>query len=104
MAEGMSAGLAWMASWNSCCSTMPSACSTSSASPTRWTGTSTRDDLVAPDDHEVDVGDRPPDRVALELAGHGQVARAVDVEGEEGVEPRLVGQGGPQLMAVDGHG
>src|SRR5207237_5186808 len=62
------------------------------------------DYLVPAHDHEVDVPDRSPHRVALQLAGHGQVRRAVHLEGEQGVETGLGGQGGPQLTAVHRYG
>ena len=51
------------------------------------------DDLVPPDDHEVDVGHGALQRVTLQLPGHGQVAGAVDLQADEGVEPGLLGQG-----------
>ena len=38
------------------------------------------DDLVATDDDEVDVGDRLGDRMALHLAGDGQVGARARVE------------------------
>src|SRR5207302_3505158 len=62
------------------------------------------DDLVPAHDHEVDVPDRSPHRVALQLAGHGQVRGAVHLEGEQGVETGVGGQGGPQLTAVHRYG
>ena len=62
------------------------------------------DDLVAADDHEVDVGHRALQRVTLQLAGHGQVAGALDLQPDEGVETGFLVQREPEGLAVDGQG
>src|SRR5581483_819171 len=59
------------------------------------------DDLVAADDDEVDVHDRVAHRVALELAGHGEVLGAVELELEKGVEARVGGEGVAQGPPLD---
>ena len=60
------------------------------------------DDLVAADDHEVDVGDRLGHRVALHLAGQGEVGARAGVEGQELVGPGLAVERDPQLTGHDG--
>ena len=62
------------------------------------------DDLVAAHDHEVDVGHRLSHRVALHLAGEGEVGARPGVERQELVGPGLAVQGGPQLPGDDGDG
>jgi len=57
----------------------------------------------APDGYDDLVAERAH-RVPLQLAGQGQVGRTVDLEVEEGVEPRLGGEGRTQGTRLDRHG
>ncbi len=61
------------------------------------------DDLVTPDDHEVDMGDRLGHRMALHLAGQRQVGALGCLEREELVGPGLTVEGDPELAGHDRH-
>ena len=100
---GMSAGLALMWRVNSCWSTMPSPCCDLDGLADQVDRDLGRDHLVPPHDLEVDVGDHVPERVVLDVAGQGQVVVRPDLEGEQGVEPGLAGQGDLELAGHDGH-
>ena len=60
--------------------------------------------LVAADAQEVDVEDVAAHRVALEVLDHDELAAAVDVEVDQGVEAGLAGEGVAQLAPDDGDG
>ena len=57
---------------------------------------------VAVDADEVDVHQDPLGGVAVDLAGEGEHALAVDVEGDQGVGTRLAGE--DVLQLAGGHG
>ena len=62
------------------------------------------DDLVPAHDDEVDVRHRLGHRVALHLAGQGQVGARAGVEGEQLVGPGLTVERHPELAGDHGHG
>ena len=83
----MSAGLALTLRVNSCWSTMPSPWCTSIGLADQVDGDLGGDDLVAPDDEEVDVGDHVLDRVVLDVTGQGQEVGAVDLSESRVLRP-----------------
>ena len=100
----MAPGLALTVRVKSSCSTMPS-------SPLDLLGLALEHDrhvdldrVVRDDLQEVDVDDRPADRVALEVLDDGQVLVSVDLQGDQGVEAGVGGQGGAQVGPLDGDG
>ncbi len=62
------------------------------------------DDLVTPDDEEVDVGDDAAHRVALDVTGQGEVACAVDLEVEQRIETGVARDGLAELSGDHRHG
>ena len=84
----------------SCSSSPPSR--TPVASPTRWTRDLGAHRDVAADADEVDVHQLAPRGVALDLAGEGEHALAVDVEGDQRVGAALPGEDVLQLAGRDG--
>ena len=59
---------------------------------------------VAGDPQEVDVDHVATDRVPLDVLDDGEVLAAVDIEGDQGVEPGLGDQRGPQIGPLHGDG
>jgi len=63
-----------------------------------------RDDLVAADNQEVDVGDGVAHRVALHVTGQGEEGLIAGLQLKELVGAGLTGKGDAQLSALDGDG
>jgi hypothetical protein len=62
-----------------------------------------RNDLVAPDDEEVDVGDHVLDRVVLDVTRQGEEVVPADREREQGVAAGLAGHRDLELAGLDRH-
>ncbi len=84
----MALGRAFTLIENSVCSRRPPS-RTPTGSPVRCSGDLGVDRLVGPHPHEVDVQQRAPHRVALDLAGQGELAVALDHSSMRVLAPAL---------------